>query len=107
MGTNFYVKQEACSCCGHEPERVHLGKSSAGWVFLFRWNPKLYSSWDQLRVWLLDKQIVDEYNEIVPYGDFVYRVEKKQNNPTNLTHRVRDPSVIVVDGYEFYDRDFS
>lgn len=33
MGTNYYLEKE-CECCGHV-ERVHVGKSSAGWRFLW------------------------------------------------------------------------
>ena len=40
MGTNFYLKVKSppgpCHACGHVPpveERLHIGKSSAGWCF--------------------------------------------------------------------------
>lgn len=37
MGMNYYLRLEGnpCACCGHDPEggELHIGKSSAGWVF--------------------------------------------------------------------------
>lgn len=36
MGTNYYYENEKCHACGHCPEKVHIGKKSKGWKFLFR-----------------------------------------------------------------------
>lgn len=34
MGTNYYLyDRPPCSACGREYDRIHIGKSSAGWVF--------------------------------------------------------------------------
>lgn len=34
MGTNYYLEPKpACEKCGRDFERLHIGKSSAGWVF--------------------------------------------------------------------------
>lgn len=35
MGANYYLKTEACKCCGLHDERntMHIGKSSFGWCF--------------------------------------------------------------------------
>ena len=33
MGTNFYLKADACPHCGHSNNRMHIGKSSCGWAF--------------------------------------------------------------------------
>ena len=35
MGMNYYIQTNACPTCGHVPERLHIGKSSSGWPFLF------------------------------------------------------------------------
>lgn len=32
MGTNYYWRGNACDCCGRY-DVIHVGKSSAGWVF--------------------------------------------------------------------------
>lgn len=34
MGTNFYLHASACSECGRADPPRHIGKRSAGWVFL-------------------------------------------------------------------------
>ena len=35
MGTNYYLvkKEDTCPTCGHIEEKLHIGKSSYGWVF--------------------------------------------------------------------------
>ena len=41
MGTNYYLRQQPCSQCGHVPAELHIGKSSAGWNFGLRIYPKI------------------------------------------------------------------
>lgn len=38
MGTNYYLVRDTdmCASCGENPTAIHIGKSSAGWVFLWR-----------------------------------------------------------------------
>lgn len=34
MGTNYYLAEKPpCACCGRSFDRLHIGKSSAGWCF--------------------------------------------------------------------------
>lgn len=33
MGTNYYLREDACDKCGRSPEALHIGKSSMGWCF--------------------------------------------------------------------------
>jgi hypothetical protein len=35
MGTNYYAKVTPCPTC-HDAERLHIGKQSVGWRFIFR-----------------------------------------------------------------------
>lgn len=35
MGTNYYLRHNACGGCGRYDD-IHIGKQSAGWSFLFR-----------------------------------------------------------------------
>lgn len=36
MGTNYYIRPNVCEHCGCSKEdRIHIGKSSAGWKFCF------------------------------------------------------------------------
>lgn len=77
MGTNYYLRINACECCKRYDE-LHIGKSSAGWKFMFHKIPEKaedYSQWLEL---LLKGDIYDEYGQYVPLKDFLERVDKKQ-----------------------------
>ena len=68
MGTNYYLELPGCDHCGRGGERLHIGKSSAGWVFALRVYPErnLHSLSDWRR--LLDKEegnIRDEYDKLI------------------------------------------
>jgi len=41
MGTNYYLMTKECPTCGHikEEDKIHIGKSSAGWVFALHVHP--------------------------------------------------------------------
>lgn len=117
MGTNYYAAK-------NEPTTmapIHIGKSSAGWLFLFHeqedlWRdaPIVWHSWDAIRTWLYDNTvaktnyvIINEYDEIEPYDDFVKLVETKQkdpdcrDNPENFYYGVKN-----INGYRFREGDF-
>lgn len=81
MSTNYYVHLEKrsggtpCARCGHPPgapERLHIGKSSAGWVFLLRVYPgrlDSWAAWDRLLGSLgPEDYIEDEYGRQVGHG---------------------------------------
>lgn len=40
MGTNYYMAVNVCSHCGRGEEELHIGKSSAGWVFALNTHPE-------------------------------------------------------------------
>lgn len=74
MGTNYYLERsEKCAHCGHETgkERLHIGKSSAGWAFGLHVIPEedINDLWDWVEKWEQpDTRIVDEYgDEVTPY----------------------------------------
>ena len=116
MGTNYYAVKNRPSV--REP--IHIGKSSAGWLFNFqrqneRWNDPIvvWNTYNQVIDWLKkytveskDYVIMDEYDEIVSLDDFVEMVESQQkdefckNNPDNFTYSMN------VDGYRFSDGEF-
>lgn len=66
MGTNYYLKQNVCECCGKAEEELHIGKSSAGWHFSLHIIPELgimdLESWKKL---FANNKIVDEYGDEV------------------------------------------
>ena len=114
MGTNYYVVKNGPSC----QDPIHIGKSSIGWMFNFqrqneKWNepPIVWNTFNQVKDWLkkytvdsTDYVIIDEYDEIISYDDFIEMVELKQErdkaNPDNFSYSDN------VDGYRFTDREF-
>lgn len=121
MGTNYYVHvPPACGgTCGiHcKDEKIHLGKSSAGWAFAFRaypdpdpaygpeavtWPVKDYASWLKL----LDLgSICDEYRQPVARDDLLALIENKRgglNDHAAVFGEYLDPS-----GNRFIPREFS
>ena len=117
MGTNYYAVRNRPTT--YNP--IHIGKSSIGWMFLFQtqnetWNdpPVVWNTFNQLKDWLkkytVDSKeyvIIDEYDKIVSFDDFVELVENKQNdehcrgNPDNFSYHTKN-----VDGYRFTDEEF-
>jgi hypothetical protein len=117
MGTNYYVVRTRPTI----QEPVHIGKSSAGWIFHFKtqnekWYdpPIVWNTFNQVKDWLkkytVDSKeyvIINEYDEIISMDDFVEMVERKQNdpharaNPDNFAYDVKN-----IDGYRFSDGDF-
>ena len=112
MGTNYYLVKNAPSI----QEPVHIGKSSAGWLFSFEtqedpwWgNPKVeWHTYNQVKDTLkrltVDSNeyvIMNEYDDIVSYNDFIALVDRKQNdelcqsNPDNFEYSTN------IDGYRF------
>lgn len=111
MGTNYYVQTERCDKCGRHDDDIHLGKSSAGWQFSFQYNGgKYYKNVREMKKWLKDKIIKDEYGETISTIDFWKMVKAKQT-PNNLNHAARYASEhqgnMVIDGYSFTDCEFS
>lgn len=109
MGTNYYAVKNKPSLAGG----IHIGKSSAGWMFLFEeqedtWNdpPVVWHTYEEVKDWLLeytvrkkDYVILDEYDRIISFADFEEMVENKQlefrNNPDNFKYCKN------VQGYRF------
>lgn len=105
MGTNYYAVRNKPTV--REP--IHIGKSSWGWRFLFQYQddnwaepPIFWSNYEEVKEWLYkytveNKEfvIMDEYDNIVPYEEFIDLVEQKQKE--NL-HDIHED---IVDGYRF------
>ena len=72
MGTNYYLDNNTCSQCGRKitGERLHIGKSSAGWCFSLRTYPEegIHDLWDWMPLFFdPNNAIFDEYGfEITP-----------------------------------------
>jgi hypothetical protein len=118
MGTNYYWEPinvpPPCPTCGHAPphERLHVGKSSAGWTFTFQAYPARgvtsFLDWrDEFERpgW----RIVDEYGVPVPLADFLALVREKVTAPfcQAKLHPPDRTSYLDAEGHAFTDGDFS
>lgn len=70
MGTNYYLETARCSRC-ERCVRKHIGKKSAGWVFVLNTSENA-----TLHDWLVDLTtpnviIVNEYGDEILFGDFL------------------------------------
>lgn len=124
MGTNYYVHTPACpNACDHcsASERLHLGKSSMGWRFLFQaeedWpREQAYSLWLERAK---SGEIRDEYGRTHALDELLAFVETKQDS---RSHTDDDPEMrrvhgalydslrasdFVCEGYDFCGRYFS
>jgi hypothetical protein len=109
MGTNYYTKVKKCKECGHKPTPIHLGKSSGGWTFSFQYNyGKYYKNIEEMKIWLRDKSIEDEYGNDINREEFWNMVERKQEEE-KLNHSIEYPTSYnyLIDGYSFSDGEFS
>ena len=75
MGTNYYwFEREPCTCCGRSYDRIHIGKSSAGWCFSLRVYPddgiNTIEDWGK-RIGKEGTYIEDEYGDMVSGHDLV------------------------------------
>lgn len=118
MGTNYYLVKNKATM----EEPIHIGKSSMGWLFLFqvqndtwREKPVVWNTYNQvkntLKRYTVDSNeyvILDEYDRVISYDEFIKLVDDKQNslkcksNPENFAYDVRN-----IDGYRFVSNDFS
>lgn len=113
MGTNYYAVKKKPTIASP----LHIGKSSAGWKFLFHEVKKYWCEYDeeleihtfpQWKKWLeenIGKEYVmlDEYDREISLKDFFELVEEKQRieNKDNFRNAKN------IDGYRFSDDDFS
>ena len=107
MGTNYYVKLDRCKHCGRSTE-VHLGKSSGGWEFSFQYNGgEYYKNIEEMKEWLEDKQIYNEYDEKISNNDFWQLVESKIGGLKHTEECPDDENSFRIGRYEFSDFEFS
>ena len=110
MGTNYYLVKNRPSVSSS----LHIGKSSVGWRFLFH-KPSIWdtdrplTTFEQWRDFLKESTengshvIMNEYDEIVSYDDFIKMVAIKQTE--------KRPDMFEdcenVNGYRFASGEFS
>lgn len=114
MGTNYELVNNYCIHCGRG-ERIHLGKSSMGWVFTLQYNNgQYYKNWEEMKIWLQSEHqkgniIKDEYDNKKSLKDFIRLVETKQKREENRRHTSEYPDRTITDseGYGFSNYEFS
>lgn len=111
MGTNYYLVKNRPSI----GSGLHIGKSSIGWRFLFHkpsiWDTdkplNTFEQWrDYLKETTVDKKthvIMNEYDEIVSYEEFIKLVKEKQKCKSKDMFQYCEN----VNGYRFSSGEFS
>lgn len=116
MGTNYYAVKNRPTTSSP----IHIGKSSSGWLFLFheyedKWNepPVIWHTYNQVIAWLKENTvdstnyvIIDEYDEIISYDDFINLVDSKQKDDHCRANKDNFAYAKNVDGYRFSNNDF-
>ena len=99
MGTNYYVRKDECDKCHRGEEEIHIGKSSAGWRFLFDKSHGYYHDKESLLKFLKGQNIWDEYNRELSkrkFWDLVdYKAGLKEHDWCG-----------TIDGLDWSDREF-
>lgn len=117
MGTNYYAVRNRPTCS----RPIHIGKASMGWMFLFEaknenWSdpPVVWNSWDQVKDWLYEYTvkstefaIIDEYDRVISYDDFLQMVEERQEDEICRSNPRNFEFCRNVNGYRFDDTEFS
>lgn len=123
MGTNYYLQRDICPHCGRSDERLHIGKSSAGWCFSLHVDPdegiNCLSDWQAL--WSTpNAKIVDEYGQEHSPDELLetisnrawpkrerstefYRKNSAEEGPNNLMRHTIDERHCVGHGDGTYD----
>lgn len=109
MGTNYYAVKIKPSLYNRV---IHIGKSSFGWLFLFRDNEEFHT-YPQFKKWLENNVdtgeyvLFDEYDEKVSKDDLLKLIDSKQNDENCKNNTENFSYSKNIDGYRFSDRDFS
>lgn len=106
MGTNYYAVRNKLTVS--EDAYIHIGKSSAGWKFLFH-NCKYFHTFPEVEKFLKENVetgkyvILDEYNKKHSVNDFLKVVaeHQKTKNKEDFTYGVKN-----IDGYRFCEGEF-
>jgi hypothetical protein len=87
MGTNYYVEEKTpCPECGSGGEKIHIGKSSAGWCFALHVHPDLglndLAAW---REFWRGKKITDEYGDATTEDEMIATITTRRHSPREST----------------------
>lgn len=80
MGTNYYLRLDVCPHCNRAERELHIGKSSAGWVFALRVHPfddiNTLDDWKPLFTNERNR-IFNEYGDIVSVDDLIKNITNR------------------------------
>ena len=85
MGTNYYLRRDACQHCGRSDDERHIGKSSAGWCFSLHVIPE--EGINNLDDWKREfarpnARIFNEYHEEITVADMLGIItDREWGNP--------------------------
>lgn len=113
MGTNYYLQVDCCERCGRSADKMHIGKSSAGWCFSLHVEPDegISTLEDWVRLWSQPSaRIVDEYGDVIPTEEMMRIITKRKwDGAGGLRRHTRD-SLCLGHGpgtYDFVTGEFS
>ena len=79
MGTNYYWEPAPCPTCGRgHSKRIHIGKLSGGWEFIFHGTDAIRSWKDWKTVLSGAGAIYDEYGRSIAVADFIRLVDDQK-----------------------------
>lgn len=106
MGTNFYIKEPT-------GDKIHIGKSSGGWRFIFRGYEGLKTWSDWKKKLEGSEDIFDEYGDQVSYDSFVKMVEESTSGKSHYQYLMENWRCCLStewednEGFSFTSLDFS
>lgn len=80
MGTNYYLVRDGANKCEHcgrsdNQEKIHIGKSSAGWCFSLHVIPEMnINSLDDWKRELVSGTIKNEYGDTIPFYELIANI---------------------------------
>src|SRR5574344_433478 len=113
MSTNYYAVRNRPTT----DNPIHIGKRACGWLFHFQAQnhpPLVWNTYEQVKGWLkkytvdsTEYVIIDEYDEIISYDDFIKLVDETQTDDFNINNPDNFRNCRDVNGYRFDDYEFS
>lgn len=103
MSTNFYLIRNRCGHCGRG-DRLHIGKRSGGWQFLFHAIPGMMSARDWRYATAQEGVVIeDEYGELVAVDEFWRDVEATRRERLNHHDYCLERGLSASDSFKDHD----
>ncbi len=105
MGTNYYLHRDCCPHCGRGDDRLHIGRSSAGWCFALHVDHEegINSLDDWKAIWSLpNAKIIDEYGRQHTPEEMLATITER-SHPRGLSRHRVDMRHCIGSGDGTYD----